>query len=76
MNTVGAAACYVGANTNKQLAMLAKADILLFCCSTKPYELLPHIQKIIAAFEDTPAFNLCPFVVKQLKDTYAAYLKS
>ena len=123
LNSVGATACYIEANTNKHLAVLAriyemqedngnfsldgvdyytdpapqkdynfiicdigkdyqtcdeqigKMDILLICCGTKPYE-IPHTQKILAAFGDAPAFILCPFVEEQLKDTYAAYLKS
>ncbi len=123
LNSVGAVACYIEANTSKHLALIArvyemhedngnysldgvdyytapapqkaynfvicdigkdyqlcdelisKVDILLLCCGTKPYE-LPHTQKILAAFGDTPAFILCPFVEEQLKDTYVAYLKT
>lgn len=55
--------------------LMGKADILMICCGTKPYE-LPYTQRILAALCDTPAFILCPFVEEQLKDTYASYLKS
>lgn len=123
LNSVGAAACYVEANTSKHFAMLAKvyemqekdgcycldevdyytapapkkdynfiicdigkdyqhddeltdkADILIICCGTKPYE-LPHTQRILTDFVDKQAFILCPFVEEQLKGTYDTYLKS
>lgn len=55
--------------------MVGKADILIICCGTKPYE-LPYTQRILAVFEESCAFILCPFVEEQLKDTYTAYLKS
>lgn len=123
LNSVGAAVCYVEANTSKHLTMLtrvyemqekegyysldgvdyytapilqkeynfiifdigkdylpydeciSKADILIICCGTKPYE-FAHTQRILAVFENRHAFTLCPFVEEQLKDTYDTYLKS
>lgn len=55
--------------------LISKADILLICCGTKPYE-LPYTQRTLASFEDRHAFILCPFVEEQLRDTFADYLKS
>lgn len=67
--------CDIGKDYQPDDELIGKADILIICCGTKPYE-LPYTQRILAVFEDNLAFILCPFVEEQLKDTYDTYLKS
>ena len=51
------------------------ADILLFVCGTKPYE-IAHTMKLLAQYETKAAYVLCPFVETALRDTYVkAFIK-